>query len=132
MANEGGGGEAQWAPQKLPSSLQIYRMTSRPLKTVSVLLVTSPRPAFWSQIKNIWLLHSPKTFFFKESQHDKIVYNDTIFIKKSILIEIKFFIFGFSKFHKFLKLWRTIAVLFKEKQILYYFTGVSAAFHKTQ
>ena len=105
MANEGGGGEAQWAPQKLPSSLQIYRMTSRPLKTVSVLLVTSPSlrhsvstPRILVSNKKYLAFTFTKNFFFKESQHDKIVYNDTIFIKKSILIEIKGFIFAFLNF----------------------------------
>ena len=60
--------------------------------------ILSPRPAFWSQIKKYLAFTFTKNFFFKESQHDKIVYNDTIFIKKSILIEIKGFIFAFLNF----------------------------------
>ena len=73
-------------------------MTSRPHKTVSVpsirlqaFAILSPRPTFWSPRKNIWLLHPPKTFCFKKSQHDTL----TICIKKSILIEIIGLIFVF-------------------------------------
>ena len=42
--------------------------------------ILSPCSEFWFSIKNIWLLHPPKTFFFEKSQHDKIVYNDTLTI----------------------------------------------------
>ena len=83
-------------------------MNSRPRKTVSVPLTTSPslrhsvstHPAFWSSTKNIWLLHQPKAFFFEKSQHNKRVFNETLTncIKKSILIEIKGFIFVFLNF----------------------------------
>ena len=50
---------------------------SLPLQASAIL---SPCPEFWYSIKNIWLLHPPKTFFFEKSQHDKIVYNDTLTI----------------------------------------------------
>ena len=57
--NEGGDVEAPWVPKKCSPSLQIYRMTSRPRKTVSVPL-TMPSIKFW-------LLNPPKTFFQKIS-----------------------------------------------------------------
>jgi len=52
--------------------------------------ILSPCPAFYIHHKS----------FFKKSQHDKIVYNDTLTfcIKKSILIEIKGFISVFLNF----------------------------------
>ena len=39
--------------------------------------ILSPCPAVWFPIKDIWPLNSPKTLFFKYTQCDKLVYNDT-------------------------------------------------------
>ena len=53
------------SPSKCPPlSLPMHRLTSELLKTVSALFATSPslrllspRPTFWSPIKDVWLLH---------------------------------------------------------------------------
>ena len=42
LTEEGGGAEAPWSPQKLPPSLRICRITSRPRKTGLPASVTSP------------------------------------------------------------------------------------------
>ena len=87
----GRGSEARWSSQKWPPSLQICRMTSRPRETVS-------QPQWRQQASSRHCLHlnylafiSTKNRFFKNSQHDNKVQNDTltICIKKCILIEIK-------------------------------------------
>ena len=50
----------------------MHRLTSEPLKTVSAPFATSPslrllspRPTFWSPIKDVWLLHPYKNIFSK-------------------------------------------------------------------
>jgi len=103
---EGGGAEAPWSPQKLPLSLRICRITSRPRKTCLPALVTSPSlppfclhaPHFGSNKKYLTFI-STKNLFLKISQHDEIVQNDTTFCnKKWILIEIKGLYFVFLNF----------------------------------
>ena len=82
------------SPTQLPLSLQIWKMTSR-LRRGASRYVSEPPPV---------CLHAPHftstTNFFQKSQHNKIVYNDTLTfrIKKSILIEIKGFISVFLNF----------------------------------
>ena len=103
---EGGGAEAPWSPQKLPLSLRICRITSRPRKTCLPALVTSPSlPPFclhalhFGSNKKYLTFISTKNLFLKISQHDEIVQNDTTFcIKKWILIEIKGLYFVFLNF----------------------------------
>ena len=72
-------------------------MTSRLREIVLVPLATSP--SLQSSVSMPHILHPPHIFF-QKSQHDKIVYNDTLTfcIKKSILIEIKGFISVFLNF----------------------------------
>ena len=62
--------------------------------------ILSPRPAFLVSNKKYLAFTSTKNLFFEKSQHDEIVYNDTltICIKNYILIEIKGFIFVFLNF----------------------------------
>ena len=104
---DGGGAEAPWSPQKWHPSLRICRITSRPRKTGLTPSVTSPSlppfclhaPHFGSN-KKIFGFYFHQEPFFKNSQHDEIVQNDTLTfcINKWILIEIKGLNFVFLNF----------------------------------
>ena len=99
-------------------------------------------PSFLAPIKEYLAFISTKNLFFfiKFSTwwNSSEWYINILYWKVNFNWDLRL-VFCFSKFHKFLKLWRTIAVLYKYRKMFYCFRGVSytnqtisAAIYKTR
>ena len=110
---------AEWPHSQLPANQNHFRASWYVCQATQLCL----------SIRYLITKIHQKPFLFEESQHVQSVFYGTltICVKKSTFMEIKTFLFCFSKFHKFLNLCRTIAALNKERQILYHF--ISQVYH---